>query len=239
MTAIAWGITGAGVLLEESLQVIEKLLARGISVTAFVSRSAEHVLSAYGLKDRLDRALRGLYPTGIIYESREKPSFPTVGRVYLGVYSFIVVSPATLNTVAKIVWGIADSLVTNLVAHGVKAGLPVSVLPVDLYEVKSKIPVYIDRTKCASCHECSIVYECPAGALAKHPYYKVTIDLDKCTKCYKCVSSCPRSAVSFDLEISVKPVPYYVEIISKLEKIPGVRIIKHPSEVFSLLEGYI
>lgn len=235
MKAVAWGITGAGALLEESLRAIEELVSRGYSVTAFVSRSGEQVLGMYGLRDRLERSLRGLYPTGVVYESRERPGFPTVGRVYMGVYSAIVVSPATLNTVAKIVWGLADSLVSNLVTHGVKAGLPVYVLPVDLYEVKSKIPVYIDRLKCVRCELCSIVDKCPAGALAHHSYYKVIIDLEKCTRCYKCVAECPESAVSFDREIVVKPVPYYVEIISRLERIPGVRVIKHPYETFNYL----
>ena len=39
--------------------------------------------------------------------------------------------PATANTVAKIVVGIADTLVTNAVAQANKADIPIYIFPVD------------------------------------------------------------------------------------------------------------
>ena len=48
-----------------------------------------------------------------------------------GIYDYIVVSPVTGNTVAKLVNGIADSLVTNCVSQALKGGRTVYLYPTD------------------------------------------------------------------------------------------------------------
>jgi len=53
------------------------------------------------------------------------------GALQKGTYRFLVVMPATANTVAKIAHGIADTLVTNAVAQAAKADVPIYVYPVD------------------------------------------------------------------------------------------------------------
>lgn len=54
--------------------------------------------------------------------------------VLTGNISKVVVAPCTSNTVAKLVYGIADSLCTNLVAQAQKAGTEVFVLPTDIQD---------------------------------------------------------------------------------------------------------
>jgi dihydromethanopterin reductase (acceptor) len=232
LKAIAWGITGAGALLEESVECIERLLRRGVRVTVFVSRAGEEVLKFYGLRDRVESTLKGPYPTGVVYESREPPSYPSVGRVYLGVYEAVVISPATMNTVGKIVSGVADSLVSNLAMHAIKARVPVYVVPVDAHETRSLIPAVIDRSKCERCPTpCIAARRCPTGALREHEYYVVDIDLGRCTRCYVCVKVCPLDALKFDVELVVRPHPYYLEIIERLKAIEGVYVLKSSVEV--------
>jgi len=233
--SIAWGLTGAGALLKESVETIKELVSLGFKITAYVSKAGETVLSAYGLKGELERTLVGEYPVGVVYESAEPPGFPSAGRLYLGMYSYVVISPATMNTVSKIVNGIADTLVSTLAMHAIKTGKPLLVLPVDAYEVKSLIPVFIDRSKCEQCSSCLAALKCPAGALKEHPVFKVAIDISRCNRCYSCLEGCPRGAIVFDYEIVVRPVPYYVEIINKLRGIPGVKVIEHPKQVLSLV----
>ena len=65
-----------------------------------------------------------------------------------------MLTPATSNTVAKIVYGIADTLVTNCAAQAMKSGVPCYIVPVDQEDdVVSEMPYTIDRTKCGACDE--------------------------------------------------------------------------------------
>lgn len=234
---VAWGITGAGALLDESIEAVESLVARGVKVTAFVSRAGETVLEMYGLKDRLEKALVGDYPVGVVYESRELPGYPTTGRLYLGVYTHVVVSPATMNTVSKIVHGIADSLVSALAMHALKTRTPLYVLPVDAFPTKSKVPITVDREKCSTCTSCKAALVCPTGALREHGYFKVAVNSAKCTRCYLCLSACPQGAVVFDKEIVVQPHPHYLEIVERLRRVVGIHVIHSPLEVVRELGG--
>ena len=60
------------------------------------------------------------------------PNLPfVVGKMQTGYYDFIVISPVTGNTVAKIVYGIADSLISNGVAQALKGGQKVYLFPTD------------------------------------------------------------------------------------------------------------
>jgi flavoprotein len=54
-----------------------------------------------------------------------------VGYFYYGVYHTLVVAPATSNTVAKCVFGISDSLATNVFAQAGKCRVPAIVFACD------------------------------------------------------------------------------------------------------------
>lgn len=118
---IAWAITGGGHTLEESINVLLKYER----VDIFLSRAAEDVLSMYNLDARIT------VPKIRIYQEK-KPSTPLVARLFGGTYSVLVVAPATSNSVAKFVYGISDTLVTNLFAQAGKSRIPVVVYPTDL-----------------------------------------------------------------------------------------------------------
>jgi dihydromethanopterin reductase (acceptor) len=235
--AIAWGITGAGAFLRESIEVIAELSRSGVPVTVYVSRAGEYVLRAYGLREVLEESILKLYPAEVVYESSEVSAFFKASRVHRDVYSLVVVSPATLNTVSKIVHGIADTLISTLVALSVKSSLPIYILPVDLYESKSTIPITVERSKCYNCEYCYAAEACPTGALVKHEYFKVSVNPHLCTRCFNCLTACPQNAVKFDLEIAVKPVPYYTRIIEKLREIPNTTVIDNPRRVLEVVLG--
>jgi dihydromethanopterin reductase (acceptor) len=118
---IAWAITGAGHVLEECIDAILNLE----HVDIFLSRAAEEVLRRYHLDARIS------VPKVRIYEET-KPSSPLVERLFTGEYAFLVIAPATSNSVAKFVHGISDSLATNLFAQAGKSRTPVIVYPTDL-----------------------------------------------------------------------------------------------------------
>lgn len=118
---IAWGITGAGHFLHESIGLLRKLN----NVDLFLSKAAEEVLKSY----RMNRPLKEL----TVFYDRAASSPPVTG-LYKGRYRAVVIAPATSNSVAKFVAGISDNLVTNLFAHAGKTKVPVIVLPSDLEE---------------------------------------------------------------------------------------------------------
>jgi flavoprotein len=118
---IAWAMTGAGHSLKECVE----LLLRYHEVDLFLSRAAEEVLRIYKLEQHLNN------PKVTIYREAGA-SAPVVGRLSSGIYSVVVVAPATSNSVAKFVFGISDTLVTNMFAQAGKARVPVLVYPTDL-----------------------------------------------------------------------------------------------------------
>jgi archaeoflavoprotein AfpA len=123
---IAWGITGAGDYLGESLETM-KAISRDfdVEVTVLVSKSAEMVLKMYKLWDDLQASFEKI-------RVEKGPNQPFVaGPLQVGRYALFVVSPATANTVAKVAHGIADSLITNCVGQAIKGGMQVHIYPVD------------------------------------------------------------------------------------------------------------
>ena len=118
---IAWAITGAGHALEECVEVLLKVER----VDVFLSRAGEEVLRMYNLHERIHA------PNTNIYRENQASS-PVVGRFAGGKYSVLVIAPATSNSVAKFVYGISDTIVTNLLAQAGKSKVPVVVYPTDL-----------------------------------------------------------------------------------------------------------
>lgn len=127
---IAWGITGAGHLLKECIELISELgktsYASPTTVDVFVSRAAEEVLQMYHLEAELQQAAKAIVRDNMA-------SSPIVGRfARRSRYRVLIIAPATSNSVAKFVYGISDSLISNLFAQAGKSRVPIVVLPTDI-----------------------------------------------------------------------------------------------------------
>jgi dihydromethanopterin reductase (acceptor) len=130
---LAWAVTGSGHYLEECLDIVREL----DDVDLFYSRAGEEVLRMYGHDPKQ------INKNSRIYHDRAA-SAPPVGLFYRGDYHTLVVAPATSNTVAKMVLGLSDSLVTNVYAQAGKCGIPSIVLACDTeQEIDTPAP---DRT---------------------------------------------------------------------------------------------
>ena len=154
---LAWCITGAGHFLRDSFDVFKELKEKNkeLKVTSFVSRAAEEVIKMYGLENDLKNISSGNYLEEYFYEREQGASFPKAGRLLLKKYDALVVTPATSNTIAKLAYGIADTLVTNAVAQAVKGNVPVYIVPVDIEgHIESRMPFFIDRELCQKCEIC-------------------------------------------------------------------------------------
>ena len=117
---LAWAVTGSGHYLDECLEIIRDLE----DVDLFYSSAGEEVLRMYGHDPK------AINKQGRVYRDRAASS-PPVGLFYRGDYHTLVVAPATSNTVAKMVLGLSDSLVSNVYAQAGKCGIPSIVLACD------------------------------------------------------------------------------------------------------------
>ncbi|MBT3696978.1 MAG: flavoprotein [Gammaproteobacteria bacterium] len=107
---IAWCITGSGHYLKESIEIILTLK----NVDLFLSKAGEEVLKWY------DYSLEDFKSKGIkVFKDITSSSAP-VSLLYEGVYKLIIVSPTTSNTIAKMSYGLSDSLITNMFAQAGK-----------------------------------------------------------------------------------------------------------------------
>ena len=124
---IVWGITGAGDLIQETVAVMHELVTTmELKVTIVLSKAGIQVVKWYKLANSLDCISDSVQ----IEKDANRPFI--VGPLQTGKYDGLLVAPATANTVAKIVTGIADTLITNAVAQTNKSRVPIFILPVDL-----------------------------------------------------------------------------------------------------------
>lgn len=224
---IAWGITGAGHLLKDTFSVMEDI-AKEHRITAFLSRGGEEVVKAYGLWDRLNEICPGEYLEEIITSKSEGSSAPTTGRFFLKKYDALVVAPATTNTVAKIVHGISDTLVTNAVSHAMKAMTPVYIVPVDTKEEEKEtvLPHYVDRDICENCAQCPPADICEEGAFGDRK-----IDLLKCTACGDCVFVCEPGAVIEEKVVKLKVRKIDADNVKALKKMEYITVVGKPGKI--------
>jgi flavoprotein len=115
----AWVLTGSGHFFTESFQMIRDLEHCDV----FVSKAANEVLRMYKLKLDFPDTMRVLH-------DKTASAIP-VGEFYHGVYHTVVIAPASSNTVAKCVWGISDTLATNVFAQAGKCRVPSIVFACD------------------------------------------------------------------------------------------------------------
>jgi len=203
---ILWCITGAGHLLKECCEILN------FADTAVVSSAGEEVMRMYGIKIRTKE---------IILESTQGKSFPFCGRVSKKEYDAVVAAPCTSNTIAKIACGISDTLVTAVLTQALKSEIPVYVLPTDIKQGLTSIPITIDYEKCLLCTECKPMTNCKAFYVSNN---KMRINLIECNACMKCISLCPYNAISFGKKIYVKPRNIDKKNIKKIRE-QGVKII--------------
>ena len=126
---IAWAITGSGDKLTECVTFMEELTKLyNLEVHVYLSKEGVVVLKFY----KLLKEVKDIFPK---LSTERGPNAPFLsGKIQLGTYDFVLIAPATANTVAKIAYGIADSLITNSAAQAMKADVPVYIFPVDQKE---------------------------------------------------------------------------------------------------------
>ena len=117
---LAWALTGSGHFFTESLELMSGIA----DLDLFVSKAANEVVRMYKQDmSKLPRSARMFKDT--------TASAAPVGQFYHGFYHTLVLAPATSNTIAKCVYGISDTLATNVYAQAGKCRVPAIVFACD------------------------------------------------------------------------------------------------------------
>jgi len=127
---VAWGITGSGDKIRETFNTMKGLREEhgDVEVEVFLSKAGELVTRFY----RLEEELRETFPKTFVEKSANSPFL--AARLQLGEFDFLLIAPATSNTVAKLAHGVADTLLTNSALQALKTYVPVHIMPVDYRE---------------------------------------------------------------------------------------------------------
>ncbi len=136
---VAWGITGAGDKIAEIIEIMKNLKAQSedtVQIDVYLSKAAETMLKFYGLDEELKKSF-----AKVTVEINSNVPF-LAGLMQSNKYEFLLIMPASSNTVAKLVNGIGDTLLTNSAIMSLKAFVPVWVMPVDYKEsvISTKLP---------------------------------------------------------------------------------------------------
>ena len=136
---VAWGITGAGDKIAEYIEVmkqIKKEYENTVEIQVYLSKAAETVLKFYNLEGDLKQNF-----AKVSVELNSNAPF-LAAWMQMRKYEFLLIAPATSNTVAKIANGIGDALLTNAAIMSLKAFVPVYIAPTDYKEgvVYTKLP---------------------------------------------------------------------------------------------------
>jgi archaeoflavoprotein AfpA len=136
---VAWGITGGGDKIAEFTEIMKNLkeqYANTVEIQVFLSKAAETVLKFYNL----EKELRQNFPKIAVEINSNSPFL--AAWLQMRKFDFLLIAPATSNTVAKIANGIGDSMLSNAAIMSLKAFVPVYVVPTDFREkvVYTKLP---------------------------------------------------------------------------------------------------
>jgi archaeoflavoprotein AfpA len=128
---VAWAITGAGDKIAEFFEVmkqIKKEYTDTIDIHVFLSKAAETVLKFYNLETTLRQSF-----DKVQVEVNSNTPF-LAAWMQMGKYEFLLIAPATSNSVAKIANGIGDTMITNAAIMSLKAFKPIYIVPTDYKE---------------------------------------------------------------------------------------------------------
>ncbi len=136
---VAWGITGAGDKIAEIIETMKDLKKQSegiVEIDVYLSKAADIMLKFYRLDEELKKSF-----VKVTVESNSNSPF-LAGMMQSHKYEFLLIFPASSNTVAKLVNGIGDTLITNSAIMSLKAFVPVWIMPVDYKEsvISTKLP---------------------------------------------------------------------------------------------------
>jgi len=237
MKKLLWVITGAGYKMRAIFNTISRLKEElGLKITTALTRAGHEVARLYGVLDKLRDLSPGRYYEEIFVDDPLRPISRLPGRVMMGSYDAIAIAPATANSVAKMVVGIADTIATQVFSMGEKARTPIIIMPSDGSEiVEAEFPCFVDAELCRACDECWPEKACPSKAIFRTDDGRAHIDLLVCRGCGDCAPLCPYEAISCWRKKLIRCRDIDLANVEELRKREGVFVVLDEQELYSVL----
>ncbi len=110
------------------MKEIKEQYQNEVDIIVYLSKAGDQVVKYYRLANDLKQNFDRIWV-------EINPNSPFLaGQLQTGKFEFLLIAPATSNTVAKIAMGIADSLLCNAAIMGLKAFVPIYIMPSDYEE---------------------------------------------------------------------------------------------------------
>jgi archaeoflavoprotein AfpA len=136
---MAWGITGAGDKIADFIEVMKEMKQKyetTVEIQVFASKAAETMLKFYNIENQVKQNFQK-------YTVELNANSPFLaGWMQNHKYEFLLIAPASSNSVAKIANCIGDTMLTNAASMSLKAFVPIYLVPVDYKEeiLYTKLP---------------------------------------------------------------------------------------------------
>jgi archaeoflavoprotein AfpA len=136
---VVWGITGSGDRIRETAEIMTEMRRKyedDVEIRVYISKAGDQVVKYYKLFPELEQEFDKIW-----VEANANAPF-LAGQIQMGRFEFMLIAPATSNSVAKISLRIADTMLTNAAVMSQKVLLPLYIMPSDFREgeVTTKLP---------------------------------------------------------------------------------------------------
>ncbi|MHA1940305.1 MAG: flavoprotein [Candidatus Hodarchaeales archaeon] len=246
---IIWCLTGGGDLFEENYRAFKDLLEKKYTIIAVFSNAGALIYNRYGFFWEMSKFVKNKENLLFLFEDPETltfniqklldnskilyailPSDPSFARgIWLANQKVkcIIGSPFTANSVGKLVHGIADNLILNIISTGKKANQTIGIFPTDrgMIVIESKLPVRQVKPLPKTEYDSNT---CKYNALGEHNSLYIEFKPEYCVGCRNCVNLYPANfSVNEKINIKIRTIDHRNSM--KLSK--EFQVFQSPDEI--------
>ncbi len=250
--SVLWCYTGGGHSFEEIFDQIIRVNRKSVPICFVFSNAGALVANRYGffwkiIHSEIKKELIHFIFEDVVAQYNIKnmlqegkfsfstflndPTFSIAMALANSEIRCIIACPLTANTASKLVLGITDSMISNLLSTGLKSGKKIGILPTDAtpQRIKTKLP--IRQINPASSNQVNITV-CKFNALKKTPANTIQFLPQYCVGCQKCVKIFP-NVFSYGDEIEVNIREVDSQNIQRLST--ELTVLRSPSDIFPFI----
>ncbi|MHA2243543.1 MAG: flavoprotein [Candidatus Hodarchaeales archaeon] len=251
---LLWCYTGGGHFFDEIFDQIKKINHESIPIWFVFSNAGALIANRYGFFWELAHSgarkecFHFIFENTVAQNNIEKilqeanfsysiistdPAFSVAVALANSDVRCIIACPLSANTAAKLAFGIADSLISNLLSAGLKSGKKIVVMPTDAQSRRMKTKLPIRPIKSASTDQIN-TNVCEFNALKRISTNQVQFLPQFCVGCKLCEKKFPRVFSRDQIEIKIREIDS--ENIRKLSS--ELTVLQTPREIYPFIKQF-